>query len=117
MTKIVVNRCFGGFGLSHEAIMRYAELAGFTLYTRGEGSIVHYSKTNDNELFYKDEYYFYDGEFQRTDPILIRVVEELGEKADGWAASLEVVEVPDGIEWYIDEYDGRETVRETHRSW
>ena len=32
MTKIVVNGCFGGFGLSDEAVRRYAEVAGITLY-------------------------------------------------------------------------------------
>ena len=27
--KVVINSCFGDFGLSHKAIVRYAELAGF----------------------------------------------------------------------------------------
>ena len=26
--KIVINDCYGGFGLSHEAVMRYLELTG-----------------------------------------------------------------------------------------
>jgi len=30
--KIVINRCYGGFGLSHKAVMRYAELKGIKLY-------------------------------------------------------------------------------------
>jgi hypothetical protein len=30
--EIVINRCFGGFGLSHKAVMRYAELKGIKLY-------------------------------------------------------------------------------------
>ena len=30
--KLVINKCFGGFGLSHKAIMRYAEIKGFKLY-------------------------------------------------------------------------------------
>ena len=30
--KVVINKCFGGFGLSHRAVMRYAEVAGFHLY-------------------------------------------------------------------------------------
>jgi hypothetical protein len=33
MTKIVYNACYGGFGLSDEAIMRYAEIKGITLYS------------------------------------------------------------------------------------
>ncbi len=31
--KVVINRCFGGFGLSHEGILKYAEIKGITLYT------------------------------------------------------------------------------------
>lgn len=56
-------------------------------------------------------------EGDRTDPILIRVVEELGEEADGMCARLKIVEIPDGVEWVIDEYDGNETIDEKHRSW
>lgn len=53
----------------------------------------------------------------RSDPILVQTVEELGEKANGRHAKLKVVEIPDEIEWEIDEYDGMEIVRETSRSW
>lgn len=30
--KVVINACYGGFGLSHEAVLRYAEIKGITLY-------------------------------------------------------------------------------------
>jgi len=53
----------------------------------------------------------------RTDPLLIQVVEELGEKADGDCAELKIIEIPDFIEYYIREYDGNESVEEKHRSW
>ena len=33
MAKIVYNACYGGFSLSDEAIMRYAEIKGITLYS------------------------------------------------------------------------------------
>lgn len=29
----------------------------------------------------------------------------------------QAVEIPDGIEWELDEYDGLESVHECHRSW
>lgn len=32
MKKIVVNRCYGGFGLSHEAILEYAKRKGVKLF-------------------------------------------------------------------------------------
>jgi hypothetical protein len=56
-------------------------------------------------------------DIDREDTILVRVVELLGRSANGWAACLSVVEIPDGIEWQIDEYDGAEWVAEKHRRW
>ncbi len=57
----------------------------------------------------------------RTDPILVQVVEELGgehrEGASGSCAQLEIIEIPDGVSYEIDEYDGLESIHESHRSW
>ena len=53
----------------------------------------------------------------RVDKDLIEVIESLGNKADGFCANLKVVEIPDGIDWEIDEYDGLEKINEAHRSW
>jgi hypothetical protein len=41
----------------------------------------------------------------------------LGEKANGSCASLKVVEIPDGVEWVVEEYYGTEWVAEKHRTW
>jgi len=54
---------------------------------------------------------------ERTDPDVIAVIEELGAKASDKYARIEIVEIPDGVDWEIDEYDGVETVHEKHRSW
>lgn len=56
-------------------------------------------------------------EIQRDHPELIRVIEEMGDKASGSCAELSVTEIPDGVEWQIEEYDGREWVSEKHRTW
>ena len=61
--------------------------------------------------------FFYDGSIDRTDSDLIAVVEELGDEANGMFAELEVVEIPDNIDWEIDDYDGYETIEEVHMSW
>ena len=60
--------------------------------------------------------YGYGKDF-RTDEDLIKVIETLGNEADGNFSSLEIVEIPDDVEWEIDEYDGSETIEEVHRSW
>ena len=38
-------------------------------------------------------------------------------KASGKFADLEVREIPDGVDWQIDEYDGNESIHEVHRTW
>lgn len=53
----------------------------------------------------------------RDSELLVQVVEELGDEANGKFASLKVVTIPDDVEWEIHEYDGREWVAEKHRTW
>ena len=61
--------------------------------------------------------WWYYNDLDRDDPILVEVVEELGEKANARFAKLAITEVPDGVSWGIEEYDGQEWVSETHRTW
>jgi hypothetical protein len=91
--KVVINKCHGGFGLSKEAENKYKELAGIS---------------NPN---------FYDRSIARDDEHLIAVVELMGSEAGGRYADLKIVEIPDDIKWYIEEYDGLEWVAETHKTW
>lgn len=53
----------------------------------------------------------------REDPLLIQVIEELWEEASGRCGSLEIVEIPDDVEYTIEEYDGLEHIAEKHRTW
>jgi len=48
---------------------------------------------------------------------LVQVVEELGDIASDGYSELSVVEIPDDVEWYIEEYDGMEHIAEQHRTW
>ena len=126
--KIVINTKHGGFGLSHAAIMRYAELSGFTLYHETRHGFTEYYKIpveeyrklvnqNPNARALFEPLEFYDRRISRTDPVLIQVVEELGDAANGDHARLKVVEVPDDVQWQIEEYNGSEWVAEKHRTW
>lgn len=53
----------------------------------------------------------------RSDPKLVLCVEELGAKANGMFSHLKVVEIPDGVDYIIQEYDGMESIAERHRTW
>lgn len=58
-----------------------------------------------------NQHYIESGrELKRDDPILVRVVEELGDKANGHHADLRIATVPSGTKYRIDEYDGTERV-------
>ena len=119
MVKVVINACYGGFSLSHEAIMRYAEIAGITLYLEQDKRFSYFNYWTKLKEERKDENggFWYDRDLDRSDPILVQVVEEMGEKSWGGCAELKVIEIPDGVTWEIDEYDGFEQVEEAHRTW
>lgn len=89
--KLVISARYGGFGLSVEAGRRL----GLTIEEYGE-----------------------DGDsIPRDDPRLVAVVEEMGDAASGPHARLKVIEIPDDIEWMIEEYDGFEWISEAYRTW
>jgi hypothetical protein len=93
--RIVINRCYGGFGLSNLAVARYRELA-----------------------WIPEESLFWTYDIPRDSPILLQVIDELGlEKASGPHANLKVIEVPEGVKWHIADYDGMEHIAEDHRQW
>ena len=142
--KVVYNNCFGGFGLSPEALTEYAAKKGITLtWYEGQGKYpyAHFTRVEDvtsaevrNTLFGAtpitedlgarvdslpaDMYYDqWDAWEDRTDPDLIEVVERLGNKANAACASLAIVEIPDGAQFEITEYDGNESVEPIRMSW
>jgi hypothetical protein len=45
------------------------------------------------------------------------MVEEQGTAINTSYSDLRIVEIPDDVNWYIAEYDGREHVAERHRTW
>lgn len=147
MQKIVINRCYGGFGLSEAAIKRYAEIKGLTLYpdppfdepAKGPfgrrnywtvpaeermGKVIDSDKWDEYSIedrIRSNEYsranQIYDRNIDRADPALIQTVEELGDLADGEFAELKIVTIPDGVKWEVTEYDGMEQVEEVHSVW
>ena len=64
---------------------------------------------------WQEDWSYYD--IERNNQYLVRVVEELPDEANGRFAELKVVDIPDEVEWQLEEYDGKEWIAEKHRIW
>lgn len=99
--KILINVCFGGFSVSETVYKKLGiKWDGYGFLSNEDLGI-----KSDND----DEY--------RADERLIKAVEKLGIEASENDSELKIVEIPDDMEWEIDEYDGKESVHEKHRVW
>lgn len=98
--KIVINRCYGGFNLSH---------AVKTLYKQATEDIP------------KPQNWHIIADVKRDDPVLIQIIERMGvQSAGGEFSRLRIIEIPDDVPqdgWIIQDYDGMEWVAEKHRVW
>jgi hypothetical protein len=112
---IVINTCHGGFGLSREAEIQYLDRAGipYTLEDRED----RFSTATRGPYIMVNGNYWSDTSIARDDPILVTIVREMDEQANGAHAELKVVTIPADVLWQIDEYDGWEWVAEQHRTW
>lgn len=111
--EIVINRCFGGFSLSRKAL---EELSNKGIQTFKDWESLK-QKTEGAWIILSDNEYYSNYNCYRTDKDLIDVVKLLGKEANGSCANLEIVDIPDDISYEIDNYDGSESIHETHRSW
>jgi hypothetical protein len=141
--EIIINRCYGGMGFSPLAHHEYAKRKGYQVFfykqtgykhngneeyrqmtleeaqnfkgflnilKKDYGQVINHMADNEN-------YIFLDRDEIRTDKDMIEIVKELKEKANGQHALLDIVDIPDDVEYEINEYDGVESVHEKHRSW
>lgn len=127
MVRVVYNACYGGFNLSKEACQRYWDIKGQQVWIEDEkfGMFTVWltppkervkkknwnSMSQDERIAYNrahSEQTWYNRNVERHDPVLVQVVEELGDKANGKYAKLRIAEVSGA--YRIDEYDGFESV-------
>ena len=85
--EIMVNTCYGGFSISEAAMDEYRR------------------RCPDRQEF---EYYHID----RHDPVMVEIVKELGTRANGLVAQIELRRIPAlyAGHYSIGEYDGMENV-------
>lgn len=115
MKEIVINQCYGGFSLSVEAMEYCAKLKNFKLTPCvGNDKDTFYIEGFSEDNKYYSPYYFNN---KRDDPDLIKTVKDLKNKANGKYSALAIIEIPDNVEYTIEEYDGIEWVAEKHRIW
>jgi hypothetical protein len=172
--RVVINKCFGGWGLSSLAMVWLVENHPESKYlhksplldwgddgktpklTGIEGTqwstvdMFEQIITQDGETAWTEDFRWRysdtdidaDANGGRYAPELLACIEALGHQAardagdeieaallpeditaaglkaaSGRHAQLVIVEIPDDIEWEIDEYDGVESIHEKHRSW
>lgn len=144
--KVVINKQFGGFGLSAKGVRKYSELKGFSVFAYGDNrmltkvwnsndkKIIKLTPEQENselcvywikkdlgqettsELLNEAEW-FHERDIKRDDEDLVKVVKLLKKEVNGRCADLKIITIPDGVEYIIEEYDGLEHIAEKHRTW
>lgn len=118
--KVVINKCYGGFHLSQEAIQ-------WMLNKHPDCQALNHQYCDwfgARRILLVGDYpalkhLYCDCFDHRTDPTLIKCVETLKERASGEHGKLVVIEIPDeeNLEWEIICFDGKEHITEVARKW
>jgi len=102
--KVLINNCYGGFNFSHEACKLWLE--------RNNISFIESTNKLGEPLLNIDGKPVYVAHMiAPNDPTMIQIFEEKGsEFVSGYCSEIILVEVPDGCQYRIGEYDGIEHI-------
>lgn len=118
--KIAINRCSGGFRLSTEAYEWLIENKGWRVTEFNEDGSGYKDSTAQIVKGDRKSYFLCedkdDSKF-RVNPDLIECIEALGSKVNSSVSKIEVIEIPDDIEFTIERFHGTEWIAEKHRTW
>jgi len=113
MQKIVINKSYDRFSLSHKAFLRLRELGQEEALHEADPGAYWPLAASPREPSLNQ-----CGKLiPRDDRKLAQVVEELGAEANGHCAELKVVSIPDEVKWEVKNMGGVEHVSEVHRIW
>jgi hypothetical protein len=113
LKKIVINKSYEEFCVSHKAFLRLRELGQQDALQEADPAAYWPEAAAPREPSLNRCGVL----IPRDDEKLVRVVEELRAEANGHCAELKVVSVPDDVKWQIGKLDGIEHVSEIHRTW
>jgi len=108
MEEVVYNDCYGGFKLSEDAEKEIIRRKFEPILEKCK--LPYLLKKKIMVYLYDMAQYYLDVYYNRSDPHLISIVKEMGEKVNANnATKLKIKTVPKGY-WSIHEYDGLESV-------
>src|SRR4026208_2408394 len=113
MKKIVINKSYDSFCLSHQAFLRLRELGQQDALKETDLGAYWPAAATPREPSLNQ----CGKMIPRDDLKLAQVVEELGGAANGHGAELRVVTIPDDVRWVVGGGGGVEPFSEVHRTW
>jgi len=135
--KVAINTCYGGFSFSekfYEKLIEYGvpvkkfveqvidpETRQYLPEPLNDGEVL-FDRTlssDESDIMIKmcGKYWGSWVGDDRSHPLMLKIIEELGEDANGQHSKIEIIEIPDDVEYTIDDYDGMESIHENHRMW
>jgi len=117
MQEIVINRCYGGFSVSRKGFLRLRELGQKDALEEADWDEPWSDGSGICKPFYEGSEGTFCYDIARNDSLLIQVIKELHADASGDCAELKIIEIPNGVDWVVEEYDGLEWIAEKHQMW
>jgi hypothetical protein len=121
--KVIINRSGTTFSLSNQAFEKLIEMGWevmkekYYLFDEERICIIKYEDDSDGTQKYGFSKKTQELKEIRISPKIIKVVEDMGQMANGLGTEFKIVVIPDDVEWKIEYYMGAEIIREKHRVW
>lgn len=125
--RVAYNTCFGGFGFHEKAVQWVRENKDSLTDKYDKEDVEEIADSTLSGELYPDgsgpksenSTYIHGVDLSRDNELLVDIVSHETEYTGRYNSdysNLQVAEVPDGVDWIIDEHDGYETVEEASRT-
>lgn len=120
--KVVINEEYPSFIVSDEAMKWLEENKGWKISSMnedghpkdGDAEVIKIKELPNKEFLHSP---FIDEVDLRVNEDLIDCVEEIGGRKSAHKGKFKVVEIPDGIKFYVEKEGTKEAIHEEHRVW